>query len=243
MTKGDSSDPGATSGSETLAARLRAVQTRIEAAAARCGRDPGGVSLVAVSKKHPAISVRQAYEAGQRVFGENYAQELAAKAGELLDLPDISWHMIGHLQSNKVRLIVPIAPMKMVESVDSAGLVRELGRRAAGAGRVVEVLVEVNVAGEGSKTGCRPEELGGILDAIGAERALMARGLMTMPPYSEDPRAGRPWFAALRELRDRLGGERVLPELSMGMSHDFEEAIAEGATMVRVGTAIFGARS
>jgi PLP dependent protein len=225
----------------SIAERVAVVRGRISAAERAAGRDPGSVALVAVSKLHPAEAVRRAYEAGVRVFGENYAQELVRKAESLADLPDIAWHMIGHLQSNKARLVAPV--VQAVHTVDSAGLAAELDRRARASGRVIDVLVEVNVAGEASKSGCEPDQAPVIADAVRSTSTLHLVGLMTMPPWTDDPEAARPCFARLRELRDRLGGTALLPHLSMGMSHDLEAAIAEGATLVRVGTAIFGERA
>lgn len=224
-----------------IAEALAATRARIERAASAAGRDASSVTLLAVSKRHPAAAIREAYAAGQRRFGENYAQELAAKAAELADLPDLEWHMIGHLQTNKARHVAPVAAM--VHAVDSVALARELGKRAAAAGRVVAALAEVNVSGEASKSGCAPAEVAAVLAAIEGERSLRAAGLMTMPPADDDPEAAAPHFAALRALRDAHGGASRLPELSMGMSHDLDVAVREGATIVRVGTAIFGERT
>lgn len=225
---------------EGIEARLRQVRERIDRAAEVAGRDPESVRLVAASKFQPVEAIREAYAAGQREFGENYAQELVRKAEGLADLADVRWNMIGHLQTNKARLIAP--HVAMVHAVDSPKLAIELGRRAAAVERVIEALVEVNVARDSAKSGCDPEALGGVLEAIHSQPALRARGLMTLPPFTEDPEGARPFFAALRELRDRHGGSDLLPELSMGMTHDMEIAIAEGATIVRIGTAIFGER-
>jgi len=221
-------------------AALDAVRARIEAAARRAGRDPSTVRLLAVSKTHGPDAVRAAYARGQRDFGENYVQELSAKAAALADLADLRWHLVGHLQSNKCRDVAGL--VASVQSVDSERLVRELGRRAAAAGRTVEILIQVNVAREAQKSGCDVEALPAILAAAQATPGVALRGLMTVPPAADDPRASRPWFDALRALRDAHGGEGLLPDLSMGMTHDMDEAIAAGATVVRVGTAIFGAR-
>jgi len=218
--------------------RLEAVRARITAAARANGRDPAEVRLVAVSKTKDAAAIRLAYAAGQRDFGENYAQELAKKAAELEDLGDLRWHFIGHLQRNKAKLVAPVA--SVVHTVDSARLAEELGKRAEGA---LPVLVEVNVGGEDQKSGCRPAELGSVLEAVEKEKRLRLTGLMTVPPMSDDPTASRPVFEGLVVLRNEHGGPHRLPDLSMGMSHDLEEAIRAGATIVRVGTAIFGARS
>lgn len=223
-----------------IASRLAEVRGRIARAAERAGREPSSVRLVAVSKRQPAEAVREAWEAGQREFGENYAQELAHKAEALAALDGLRWHMIGHLQSNKARLVAP--HVAAVHTIDSPSLARELGKRAATTGRTIDALVEVNVARDPAKSGCALDALEPVLAAIRAEPSLRLVGLMTMPPYTDDPDAARPFFAALRELRARHGGAAALPELSMGMSHDLEAAIAEGATIVRVGTAIFGER-
>jgi len=234
-----------------IAERLSEVRARIARAARDAGRDPGEISLVAVSKTQSAALVREAYAAGQREFGENYVQELTRKADELKDLPEICWHVIGRLQRNKCKLVVPLATL--VHSVDSTRLARELGKRAAevtkseahanAAGDALAVLVEVNLGGESQKSGCAPAELGSLLEAIAAEPALSLRGLMTVPPHTDDPAGARPYFDELVRLRDRHGGAERLPELSMGMTHDLEHAILAGATIVRVGTAIFGQRA
>jgi pyridoxal phosphate enzyme (YggS family) len=224
----------------TIAERLAEVHERIRCAARASGRDPAEVRLVAVTKTKPVSAIREAYAAGQRDFGENYAQELNEKAAECADLSDISWHMIGHLQRNKARMIVRAA--SMVHSVDSVKLSEELGKRASGRPQPLAVLVEVNVGGEAQKAGCTPPELASVLDAIAAQPTLALSGLMTVPPHTDDPERARPYFDELVRLRDRHGGRSRLPELSMGMTHDLEQAIAAGATIVRVGTAIFGER-
>lgn len=238
----------------SLEERLSTVRAEIRAAALGCGRDPDGIRLVAVSKTKPEAMIRAAYAAGQRDFGENYVQELVAKAEALQDLPDLRFHLIGHLQRNKARLAARVA--SVVHTVDSARLAAELGKRASetpvpsarafatgpSPGPELRVLVEVNVGGEEQKSGCRPGELESVLDAIEKEPALALLGLMAVPPFTEDPGGARPYFDALVELRTRHGGAARLPELSMGMSHDLQVAIEAGATIVRVGTAIFGAR-
>lgn len=224
----------------TVAEGLSRVRERIARAADVAGRDPASVRLLAVSKTKPASALREAYAAGQRDFGENYVQELLAKAEALADLPELSWHMIGHLQTNKARQLVRVA--RAVHTVDSARLARELGKRAAGAGVLLTVLAEVNLGGETQKSGCAPHDLEDVLAACDAEPALALAGLMTVPPHTEDPAGARPYFDELRALRDAHGGAARLPELSMGMTHDLEHAILAGATIVRVGTAIFGAR-
>lgn len=194
---------------------------------------PAHVRLVAVSKTQPPEAIREAYAAGQRDFGENYAQEWRAKADALADLPGLTWHFIGGLQTNKVKYLAGRATY--VHTVDREELAAEISRRWAKAGAVARVLLEVNVAGEASKSGCRPDDVPGLAAAVAALPAVSLVGLMCIPPAGEDP---RPHFRRVRALRDAAG----LPELSMGMSGDYREAIAEGATMVRIGTAIFGAR-
>jgi pyridoxal phosphate enzyme (YggS family) len=223
-----------------VGAALDAVRARIAAAAVQAGRDPAAVTLVAVSKTHGPEAVRAAYARGQRDFGENYVQELVAKAAGLADLVELRWHFIGHLQTNKCRDVA--GRVAMVQSVDSARLARELGRRAVAVGRTVGILVQVNVAREAQKSGCEVGELAAVLAEAEATPGVALRGMMTVPPAAGDPAASRPWFEALRALRDEHGGASRLPELSMGMTHDMAEAVAAGATMVRVGTAIFGAR-
>lgn len=227
----------------SVAERLAAVRDRIERAASASGRAPADVCLIAVSKTMPASAIREAYAAGQRDFGENYAQELVQKADELADLVDLRWHFIGHLQANKAKLVVRCAAT--VHAVDSVGLARELGKRASKEGRGdgharLGVLVEVNVGGEAQKHGTTAVQLTDVLGAVQAEASLDLRGLMTMPPNNLE--GARRAFEALASLRKLHGGDGQLPELSMGMSDDLEVAIACGATMVRVGTAIFGLR-
>lgn len=218
---------------------LAKVRDRITRAAEAASRDPATVRLVAVSKTKPATAIREAYEGGQRDFGENYAQELAEKATELTDLPDLRWHFIGHLQSNKARVVAPIA--HLVHTVDSPSLAHELAKRAVKAGRDrLDVLVEVNVGGEAQKHGATAGALAEIIAAVEATKPLRLRGLMTMPPH--DLEGARRAFEALASLQATHGGKSKLPELSMGMSDDLEVAVACGATLVRVGTAIFGAR-
>ena len=223
-----------------LAARLAEVKERIARAAEACGRQASDVKLIAVSKTKPASAIREAYAAGQRAFGENYAQELAAKAEELADLGDLEWHFIGHLQSNKAKLIVKAA--HVVHTVDGASLAREIAKRALALGTVpCTVLIEVNVGGEAQKFGVSPGELEEVIRAVVALPGLALRGLMTVPPDG-GREVARGVFETLATLRTLHGGKARLPELSMGMSAVLEEAIACGATMVRVGTAIFGGR-
>jgi PLP dependent protein len=227
----------------SIEAGLASVRDRIARAAAAVGRRPEEITLVAVSKTKPPEAVREAYELGQRDFGENYAQELVQKADALTALPDIRWHYIGHLQSNKAKMVARVA--SVVHTVDSAALAKELGKRAAAEGRGdtrdrLPVLVEVNVGGEAQKHGASAGEVASVIDAVMAMPALALRGLMTMPPH--DLEGARRAFEALSSLQNSHGGRERLPDLSMGMSDDLEVAIACGATIVRVGTAIFGAR-
>ncbi|WP_235879933.1 YggS family pyridoxal phosphate-dependent enzyme [Polyangium aurulentum] len=226
---------------ERIPERLHAVRASIDEATARSGRPPASVRLLAVSKSKPPEAIRAAYAAGQRDFGENYVQEMVDKARLLEDLAGIRWHFIGSLQRNKAKLAAGVA--EVIHTVDREELATELDRRAAAAGRVIEVLVEVNVGGEASKSGCAPEAVGALLAAVKRAEHLRVKGLMAIPPYADDPEAARPFFTRLRALRDEHGGPSLLPELSMGMSHDFPVAIEEGATLVRVGTAIFGERA
>jgi pyridoxal phosphate enzyme (YggS family) len=197
------------------------------------GALPPGVTLVAVSKTQPAEAVRAAYEAGQRDFGENYAQEWREKADALRDLADLRWHFIGGLQTNKVKYLA--GRVAYVHTLDREELARELSRRFAAKGATARVFLEVNTAGEATKSGCAPDDVPRLLEAARALPALEVVGLMCIPPAEEDP---RPRFRILRALRDRLG----LRELSMGMSADWRAAVEEGSTFVRVGTAIFGER-
>lgn len=220
----------------SIAENLEAVRGRIEAAAVRAGRSSSEIQLVAVSKTQPAESIREAYAAGQRLFGENYAQELRDKAQELADLAELRFHFIGRLQRNKAKYVAPVA--SMMESLDGIELARELDKRAAVAERILPVLVEVNL-GEEQKGGVPAGRLAALVAELRGLAALRLEGLMCIPPPSEDAELSRPYFRRVRELAREHG----LGVLSMGMSHDFEVAIEEGATLVRVGTAIFGARS
>jgi hypothetical protein len=246
----------------TVAENLAAVRARIVAACEACGRDPSSVALVAVSKFHEAAAIREAYTAGQRLFGESYVQELAAKRKELADLPDLQFHFIGHLQSNKVKALLA-TEIACVETVHSPALARELGKRVKLASArppgtaeggeetarkhekglpVLPVLAEINVGREANKHGALPEEAEALVAAIEAEPALRFQGWMTIPP--DDEIATKAAFEALAALHAAGTQKRGRPlTLSMGMSGDLELAIACGATLVRVGTAIFGARS
>jgi PLP dependent protein len=222
------------------------VRKRITAAARRAGRNPEEVALLAVSKTFPPESIREAYQAGLRLFGENRVQELSRKAGSLRDLPGAEWHMIGHLQSNKAAQAVEL--FVAIDSVDSLRLAQKLDSAAKQAGKKLPILIEVNVGGEIAKSGVPPESraLQDLLMGAPALEHLEIRGLMTIPPFADDPQETRPYFRKLRELRREIA-DRKLPGvrmdiLSMGMSHDFEVAVEEGSTCVRVGTAIFGER-
>jgi len=230
----------------SIAENLAAVQERIRAAARRCGRDASDIALMAVSKTHPPELIREAYEAGVRLFGENRVQEFAEKAASLSDLHDAQWHMIGHLQTNKAAKAAEL--FGAVDSVDSVKLAQKLNAAASSLGKKISVLIEINVGGEAAKSGVAPgsREVEELLSAAGGFESLEFRGLMTVPPYFDDPEAARPYFRKLRGLRDEIAAQRLpgvgMDVLSMGMSHDFEVAIEEGATCVRVGTAIFGER-
>ena len=224
----------------SIARNLEVLRRRIAESARRAGRDPGEVTLVAVSKRHSVEAIREAYESGQRVFGENYVQELLEKREALGDLPDIEWHFIGHLQKNKVRKLV--GRVSLIETVDSIEHMREVSKRATSQGVTADVLVQVKIGDEPTKSGCSPEALAEVLEAGRGLPGLRVRGLMTIPPFEEDLDRAREHFRALRRLRDQQQRADELEVLSMGMSHDFEVAIEEGATLVRVGTAIFGPR-
>ena len=216
-------------------------------AARRAGRNPADILLMAVSKTFPPELIREAYGAGIRVFGENRVQEFAGKAGALRDLADAEWHLIGHLQSNKAAKAVEL--FSAVDSVDSVRLADKLNSLAEAAAKTFPVLIEINVGGEEAKSGIAPgsEELEPILIGAPQWKNLTIRGLMTVPPYVEDPKGARAYFRQLREIRDGIAARRLpavsMEVLSMGMSHDFEVAIEEGSTCVRVGTAIFGKRN
>ena len=223
-----------------LAVNLENIRQRIRAACERAGRDPGSVMLLAVTKTHPPETVRAAADAGQVHFGENKVQE--AKAKIPLCPGRLRWHFIGHLQSNKCRDAVEL--FEMIQSVDSLPLARELNKRAEAAAKTMPVLLEINVAGEASKFGYAPDKLLAELKDLNALPRLEIQGLMTVPPWTAELEKARPHFRRLRELKEQaeaaLGAS--LPHLSMGMSDDFEIAIEEGATIIRLGTALFGPR-
>jgi hypothetical protein len=226
----------------SIAENLRAIRQRIADAAVRAGRDPAAVRLVAVSKTKPVAAIAQARECGQTVFGENYVQELVAKAAELPD--GVSWHFIGGLQSNKVRQIAGL--VDMIHSVDRISLAREINHQWGALGLCCDVLIQVNIACEATKGGTSGQALLDLVREAAGLPHLRIRGLMTIPPFFDDPEASRPYFRALRELSSEVEAAGIagveMAELSMGMSGDFEAAIAEGATLVRVGSALFGAR-
>ena len=222
--------------SHDVAAAIERVRERIALPCQRSGRDASSVQLVSVSKGHPEELIRVAYDAGMRVFGENYAQELAEKATRLSDLSDIGWRFIGHLQRNKIKLIE--RAQATVDTVDSLRLAEAISARATARGATVEVLVQVNIGDERQKSGCKPEEVPALVESVRALPNVTLRGLMTVAPHLEDAEDTRPFFAALRELAQAQG----LPELSMGMTHDLDQAVEEGSTMLRIGTAIFGPR-
>jgi PLP dependent protein len=223
-----------------IAENLARIREQIAQAAARVGRVADEVALVAITKTHLADKVREAVEAGQTLFGESRVQEARAKIPELPS--NLRWHFVGHLQKNKIRHALPL--FEMIHSVDSLGLAREMNRIAEEEGMHPRVLLEVNLAGEGSKFGFSPDKLRDQMEELLALPRLSILGLMTIPPLAEEPEASRKYFVQLRELRDRLQTEfRVdLAQLSMGMTQDFPVAVEEGATLVRVGTAIFGER-
>ncbi len=231
----------------SIAENLAKLRDRITAAARRAGRNPDEIALMAVSKTMGADAIREAYAAGQRLFGENRVQEFAAKHEGVRDLADAEFHMIGHLQSNKAARAIEM--FFAVDSIDSLRLAEKLNGAAAAAGKRLPVLIELNLGGEESKSGLNPVStgFGELLGAAARLEHLEFRGLMTIPPFTEDPQSARPYFKRLRDIRDNIA-RRDLPAihldtLSMGMSHDFEIAIEEGSTCVRVGTAIFGPRS
>ena len=227
----------------SVASNLADVQQRMARAALSAGRDPSSVRLIAVSKTFPLEAVREAYDAGQREFGENRVQEALQKIERSADL-SIRWHLLGHLQTNKARKAG--AAFAVIQSVDSIELLEKLDRAAGEAGHSPELLIQVDLAGEATKSGVPPQEVPRLFDAAAACRAARVVGLMTLPPLPETPEDSRRWFRQLRELHEgwRASGvpAAMLRDLSMGMSGDFEVAIQAGATIVRVGTAIFGSR-
>jgi pyridoxal phosphate enzyme (YggS family) len=231
----------------SISSQLATIRERIKSAARRTGRGAGEIGLVAVSKTFPAESIIEAYRAGQRLFGENRVQEFADKFPKLTELDDAEFHMIGHLQSNKAAKAAEM--FQAVDSIDSAKLAQRLNDVAEKLGKTLDVLIEINIGDEEAKSGVPPDspEIDAILGRAPAWQHLHIRGLMTVPPYTDDPEGARPYFRRLRELRDRLAARQQpsvnFDVLSMGMSHDFEVAIEEGSTCVRIGTAIFGTRA
>lgn len=230
----------------SVAENVEQIQHRIRSAAQRAGRNAADISLMAVTKTVAAERIREAYAAGLRLFGENRVQEFADKAGPLRDLHGADWHMIGHLQTNKAGKAAEL--FSSVDSVDSLRLAQKLNAAAEAAGKKLGVLLEINIGGEHAKSGIDPQstELEELLGAAAELDHLQICGLMTVPPFSENAEDARPYFRRLRELRDQLSENKLagvsLRSLSMGMSHDFEVAIEEGSTCVRIGTALFGSR-
>jgi len=226
----------------TISRNLEQINQRIRAAAEKTGRDPASVRLVAVSKTRPAADIIAAFRSGQTLFGENYIQELVPKLAEVRDA--VQWHFIGHLQSNKVKYIA--GQVAMIHSVDRVSLAQEIDRQWGKLGKSCDVLIQVNISGEETKSGTTEAGAIQLVEECALLPNLRVKGLMTMPPFFDDPEAARPYFAELRRLAEIIAARQLagveMAELSMGMSGDFEAAIQEGATLVRVGTAIFGAR-
>jgi pyridoxal phosphate enzyme (YggS family) len=231
----------------SIPANLAAVRRRLEAAARRASRSASDVALMGVTKTHPPELIREAYAAGLRLFGENRVQEFAGKAAQLADLGEAEWHMIGHLQTNKASKAAEL--FAVVDSVDSVKLAERLDASARKLNKMLPVLIEINVGGEAAKTGVAPDsqEFETLLQSAPRFEALEFRGLMTVPPFADDREGARPFFRKLGKLRDAIAARKLpgirMDVLSMGMSHDFEVAIEEGSTCVRVGTAIFGERA
>ncbi len=230
----------------SVASNIEAIRARINAAAVRSGRDASDITLMAVSKTHPPEMIREAYHAGLRVFGENRVQEFSGKASAVHDLQGAQWHLIGHLQTNKAAKAAEL--FGAIDSLDSLKLAEKLNSAARDQNKKIAVLIEINVGGEQAKTGLASDsiELEELLQSAQTLDHLDFQGLMTVPPFSDNPEEARPYFRKLRELRDKIAARKLLAVgmnvLSMGMSHDFEVAIEEGSTCVRVGTAIFGSR-
>jgi len=230
----------------SISENIAKLQEQISGAAKRAGRHPDEIVLMAVTKTNPAEKIREAYDAGLRLFGENRVQEFAGKAAALATLSGADWHMIVHLQTNKAGKSVEL--FSAIDSVDSVKLAEKLNAGAQSVGKKLPVLVEINIGGEEAKSGIAPEspELEALLQAAPRFESLSVRGLMTVPPFTDTPEGARPYFRKLRELRGTIAARKLLAIsmdiLSMGMSHDFEVAIEEGSTCVRVGTAIFGER-
>ncbi len=229
---------------ETIKDRLEKVKDRIKKAAIACDRNPESIVLVAVSKTVSTDTVQKAIEAGVTILGENYVQEARDKIADLVD-SSVSWHFIGHLQSNKAKYAVKL--FDLIHSVDSFKLARELNKQAQKNGKIQQILVQVNISQEETKSGISVDETMNLVNDISRLENMSIKGLMTMPPFFNQPEKVRPFFAALRNLRDHIQqtspANVSMDELSMGMTGDFEVAIEQGATMVRVGTAIFGERT
>jgi hypothetical protein len=227
---------------KNIAANIDEIKKRIALSAARAGRDPGEIKLMAVTKTVAAGRVKEAIDAGITLFGENYVQEAKDKIATLGK--DVRWHMIGHLQTNKSKYVVHL--FNCVQSVDRMELAQELDKRAGLAGFKIDVLIEVNVSGEQTKSGIAAPETINMVKKVSALENISVRGLMTMPPFSDNPEDSRPYFRALKEISQQISKTRIprvmMDELSMGMTDDFEVAIEEGATIVRIGRAIFGER-
>jgi PLP dependent protein len=223
--------------------RLNEIRNRLEMAALRCGRGPESVRLVAVTKNHPVELIHTAIAAGVTIVGENYIQEARSKFDTLIAQP-LQWHFIGRLQSNKAKYAVRM--FELIHTVDSIKLAAELDRQAHKAGKVQQVLIQVNIGGESTKAGVSERDAVDLLQGIHAMRHIQAKGLMTMPPFFDQPEKARPYFAALRRLGEKIHSMNIpnieMTELSMGMTGDFETAVEEGATLVRIGTALFGER-
>ncbi len=226
----------------SISSNLAQIKRRILEAANSAGRDPVTVRLVAVSKTRPAADIIEAFHAGQTLFGENYIQELTPKLAEVQE--PVQWHVIGHLQSNKVKYIA--GQVALIHSVDRISLAAEIDRQWGKLGKVCDLLIQVNISGETTKSGTTEEGAIKLVRECALLPHIRVRGLMTMPPFFDDPEAARPFFAELRRLSEAVAAQQIagveMVELSMGMSGDFEAAIEEGATLVRVGTAIFGNR-
>ena len=230
-----------------LSENIAQIRELMSNAARRAGRDPEGITLMAVSKTFPPERIREAHAAGLRIFGENRVQEFAGKSEAVADLTGAEWHLIGHLQSNKANKAAEL--FSAIDSVDSVKLAEKLNTAAERLGKTLEILIEINVGGEDAKSGVNPHSgaLEALLDAAPILPSLRVRGLMTIPPFTENPEGARPYFRQLRELRERISAQQLpaisMDSLSMGMSHDFQVAIEEGSTCVRIGTRIFGERT
>jgi PLP dependent protein len=237
-------DKGRLVPADSIAENLAAVRSRVAGAARRAGRAPDDITIIAVSKTFPAAAVRAAYDAGHRDFGENKVQEGEQKIAGTSDLTDIRWHLIGHLQSNKAKRAA--AHFATIHTIDSLALLDRVERAAAEHGSCPDVLIQADLAGEATKFGAAQAEAEKVARRAAEARSVRLAGLMLLPPWHDNPEDTRPWFVRLRQLRERLVASGVPPHmlrhLSMGMSHDFEVAIEEGATIVRIGTAIFGSR-